>query len=121
MIEEFLGEWPEYKSDTRVSPRIQNSRNPQECVRPRLHGSRRPARIRPERENAEAHQGHTAAIGRLTVGNPNFALLLPCLHEPFVVSFYEGIKTIDFACFMKVAKQLRVDSYAGTLDDLTGR
>ena len=56
-------------------------------------------------------------IGKLTEGNPDFALLLPCLHEPFVVSFYENIKAIDFACFGKVAKQFGVRSYAGTFDD----
>ena len=46
-----------------------------------------------------------------------FALLLPCLHEPFLIDFYERIKLVDLRCFRAVAKQLGVENYAGLLTD----
>ncbi len=44
-------------------------------------------------------------------------LVLPCLHRDFVTDFYERIKLIDFACFWKVARELGIRNYPGTLAD----
>ena len=46
-----------------------------------------------------------------------FVLRLPCLHEPFLVSFYENLKRIDYECFRKVARDLGIKNYPGLLAD----
>ena len=46
-----------------------------------------------------------------------FVLRLPCLHEPFLVAFYENLKVIDYGCFIKVARDLGIKSYPSLLAD----
>lgn len=46
-----------------------------------------------------------------------FVLRLPCLHEPFLISFYENLKRIDYGCFMEVARDLGIKNYPGLLAD----
>jgi len=116
-IDEFLGEWPEYRRDRRVSLAFKIAEIHRNAFAHAYMGSGDRLVFVPNGRTRRLITETRLPIGKLTEGNPDFALLLPCLHEPFVVSFYEGIKTIDFACFVKVARQLGVESYAGTFDD----
>ena len=117
VIEEFLREWPGYKRDTRVSYAFKIAEIHRNAFAHAYMGARGRLVFVPNEKTRKLIRDTGLPIGKLTEGNPDFALLLPCLYEPFVVSFYEGIKTIDFACFMPVAKQLGVNNYAGTFDD----
>lgn len=114
-IKEFLGEWPEYERDRNVSHAFKIVEIHRNAFAHAYMGSGDRLVFVPSKKTRDLIRDTGLPIDDL--GNPDFALLLPCLHEPFIVSFYECIKTIDFACFKKVAKQLEVESYAGTFDD----
>ena len=116
-IKEFLREWPEYKSDRQVSHAFKIAEIHRNAFAHAYMGTGGRLVFVPNETTKKLIRDTKLPIGKLTEGNSDFALLLPCFHEPFVASFYEGIKTIDFACFMKVAKQLGMKSYAGTFDD----
>ena len=115
VIGEFLDEWPEYKSDSRVSRAFKIAEIHRNAFAHAYMGSGDRLVFVPNKKTKKLIKDTGLPIAGL--GNPDFALLLPCLYEPFVVSFYEGIKTIDFACFRTVAEHLGVESYAGTFDD----
>ena len=118
LIREFLDEWPEYKSDTEVSHAfkiMEIHRNAFSHAYMPTTGGR--FLFVPSEKTRKLIRETGLPVGELTQANPHFALLLPCLHEPFVVSFYENIKRIDYGCFWKVAKQLEISNYAGILAD----
>lgn len=115
VIEEFLNEWPVYKSHSRVSRAFKIAEIHRNAFAHAYMGSGDRLVFVPNEKTKELIKDTGLPIAGL--GDPDFCLLLPCLYEPFVVSFYEGIKTIDFVCFRSVAKQLGVTSYVGTFDD----
>ena len=114
-IREFLEEWPEYKSDSRVSRAFKIAEIHRNAFAHAYMGSGDRLVFVPNTKTLKLIRDTGLPIEGL--GDPDFALLLPCLYEPFIASFYEGVKTIDFACFMNVAKQLEVEPYAGTFGD----
>jgi len=114
VIEEFLGEWPGYRRDSDVSHAFKIVEIHRNSFAHAYMGSGDRLVFVPNEKTRKLIRDTGLPIGDL--GNPDFALLLPCLHRPFMVRFYEGIKIIDFKCFRSVAEQLGVESYAGTFD-----
>ena len=97
LIKEFLDEWPEYVGDERVSHAfkiMEIHRNAFSHAYMPVTGDR--FIFVPSEKTKKLIRETGLPIGELTEDNPHFALLLPCLHEPFVISFYENIKRIDY-------------------------
>ena len=117
LIQGFFKEWPQWKNHNKVSYAfkiIQIHRNAFSHAYMPAFGNY--LLFAPD-DRTKTLIGETDfPIEKLKTTRP-FVLVLPCLHEHFIVDFYKRIKLIDFVCFRQVAKDLGVERYPDLMMD----